>query len=368
MHVRVYTRHHPDCIHAKKRYWAKCNCPKWLAITSDDAPRKLLSAKTRSWERAEKKAKEILDVDTLPTAPISLVQAVADYLADKQQQNISAEWMERLELTLRKRLLPWCEKEKLEFLRDLDLEALRSFRKTWVTAALTRSKTQDRLRSFLKFCQDSGWIKENPAARLSRIKVDSVPTDYFKPEQFDKILAAVDSYHAKGRPETRDRARQRARAMILLLRWSGLRLGDASRLERSRLDHDGRLFLHMAKTGEPVFVPLPPKVAKELRAVPNLNPAYFFWTGNGDKKTVVDDWWRTLSRVFKHADLGKRAHPHMFRDTFAIELLLAGVPIEQVSQLLGHSSIKITEKHYAPWVKARQKQLEQSVRKAWAGQ
>src|SRR5579864_6355843 len=52
-------------------------------------------------------------------------------------------------------------------------------------------------------------------------------------------------------------------------------------------------------------------------------------------------------------------------DTFAVELLLAGVPIAQVSLLLGHSSVKVTEKHYAPFVKARQEQLAQSARKAW---
>jgi integrase len=55
----------------------------------------------------------------------------------------------------------------------------------------------------------------------------------------------------------------------------------------------------------------------------------------------------------------------MFRDTFAVELLLAGVPIDQVSLLLGHSSVKVTEKHYAPFVKARQAQLAQSARMAW---
>jgi integrase len=56
----------------------------------------------------------------------------------------------------------------------------------------------------------------------------------------------------------------------------------------------------------------------------------------------------------------------MFRDTFAVEMLLAGVPLEQVSMLLGHKSVKITEKHYAPWVKARQEQLAVNVRKAWS--
>jgi integrase len=47
----------------------------------------------------------------------------------------------------------------------------------------------------------------------------------------------------------------------------------------------------------------------------------------------------------------------MFRDTFAVELLLAGVPLDQVSLLLGHSSVKITERHYALFCKARQEQL-----------
>jgi len=49
-------------------------------------------------------------------------------------------------------------------------------------------------------------------------------------------------------------------------------------------------------------------------------------------------------------------------DTFAVELLLVGVPLEQVSILLGHASIKVTEKHHPPWVKARQDQLEAVVR------
>jgi integrase/recombinase XerD len=58
----------------------------------------------------------------------------------------------------------------------------------------------------------------------------------------------------------------------------------------------------------------------------------------------------------------------MLRDTFAVENLLAGVPLDQVSILLGHASIKTTERHYAPWVRARQEQLEQSVKKAHAVQ
>ena len=39
----------------------------------------------------------------------------------------------------------------------------------------------------------------------------------------------------------------------------------------------------------------------------------------------------------------------MLRDTFAVEYLLAGMPLEEVSRLLGHASVLVTQKHYAPW-------------------
>jgi len=53
------------------------------------------------------------------------------------------------------------------------------------------------------------------------------------------------------------------------------------------------------------------------------------------------------------------------RHAFAINLLLAGVSIESVAVLLGHRSIRITEKHYSQWVKGRQEKLNEDVRKAW---
>jgi integrase len=59
-------------------------------------------------------------------------------------------------------------------------------------------------------------------------------------------------------------------------------------------------------------------------------------------------------------------HAHRFRDTFAVELLKAGTPIERVSIFLGHSSVRITEKHYNPWNRARQEQAELDIARAWA--
>jgi hypothetical protein len=56
---------------------------------------------------------------------------------------------------------------------------------------------------------------------------------------------------------------------------------------------------------------------------------------------------------------------HRFRDTFSVELLPAGVPIERVSILLEDQSVRVTEKHYNPWVRSRQEQLEADVERTW---
>lgn len=47
----------------------------------------------------------------------------------------------------------------------------------------------------------------------------------------------------------------------------------------------------------------------------------------------------------KHAGIDKRIHPHALRHTFAVELERAGMPVSQISKLLGHSSIAVTSRY-----------------------
>jgi hypothetical protein len=56
--VHVYTRHRAACPHNAKRFWKKCDCPKWLHWNVQG---KLLrqSADTKKWEHAQKKARAI---------------------------------------------------------------------------------------------------------------------------------------------------------------------------------------------------------------------------------------------------------------------------------------------------------------------
>ena len=52
---------------------------------------------------------------------------------------------------------------------------------------------------------------------------------------------------------------------MLLLRYSGLRMGDAVALSSERIDGD-KLFLYTSKAGTPVYCPLPPAVIVALEA------------------------------------------------------------------------------------------------------
>jgi integrase/recombinase XerD len=153
-------------------------------------------------------------------------------------------------------------------------------------------------------------------------------------------------------------------AFALLLRYSGLRISDASLLSIDRLEGND-LFLYTQKSGTHVYVPLPPFLLELLRRIPLRHGKYFF-TGPQSLRmeTVTDLWRRKLGRVFKLAGVAN-GHPHRFRHTFAVELLKRGVPMEEVSVLLGHSSVRITERHYAAWVQARQDLLKAHVEKTW---
>jgi integrase/recombinase XerD len=261
-----------------------------------------------------------------------------------------------------RQLAKFAEGTGCRYLEELNLEALRRFRASWPNRNLSALKKLESLRVFFRFAQESKWIPENPATKISNPEVVDRPTLPFTREEMIRILAACDRY-GENYGQLGQENKRRLRALVLLLRYSGMRIGDAVMLERDRIKGN-KLFLYTAKTGTLVYCPLPDSVIEALEVAPRTNERYFFWTGQSKPKSAVGDWQRSLHKLFRLADI-PGGHAHRFRDTFAVELLLAGVPIERVSVLLGHQSQKVTEKHYAPWVKSRQEQLEADVKRSW---
>lgn len=187
------------------------------------------------------------------------------------------------------------------------------------------------------------WIVENPVTGLKAPKVDRMPTLPFSDEEIAAILEACDRI-GNNNPREIQRARLRARALVLTLLYSGFRISDAVKLERAAVDmKTGRLLVRMMKTRAPLYIRLP-QVALDALAAVAVEAAYFFWSGKSKLCTAIGSARRSIDCVLKLAGV-KDGHPHRFRDTFSVALLQNGADLRTVQLLLGHSPIRTTEKH-----------------------
>lgn len=149
-------------------------------------------------------------------------------------------------------------------------------------------------------------LSTNPIIGIKPIKVPPSQTLPFDEDEMAKILDACDRYPIKGLYGTANRARMRA--LTLLLRYSGLRIRDAVTCERKRLVNS-KLLLYQAKTGTPVYCPLPPVVVDALTDLKGPNPEYFFLTGNGLPKSAVADAQRSFRKLWvSNSQLSRQIH------------------------------------------------------------
>jgi len=324
------------------------------------------------WEQAQVLAQEWIQngsptAEVEPPTPtpreesISLESAWESFLAQVKMRKLSPASIYKYDL-LRRRMLDFAQKRGLRLLKEFDLDTLERFQSEWHEGALACSKKMERLKAFFRAAFIRRWIDDNPALALRGPNPRSRPTLPFTQGEMTRILTTVEYYPDKSGKTGGDNA-IRLRAFILALRYTGMRIGDVTSLSVDRVAGN-RIFLYTQKTGVPVSCVLPGFVAEALKAMPRLSEKYYFWTGNSTLHTAIGTWQRSLRNLFKLAKVPS-GYAHRFRDTFSVELLLAGVPMEEVSILLGHSSIKITQKHYSPWVRDRQLQLEADLERVW---
>jgi integrase/recombinase XerD len=245
-----FRRHSTKCPHRDKgRAWTKCRCPIHVDGTLN-GKRYRDSLNTRDWARALRRIVELEAEISQPKPPPAktlseAVQAFLDSLVDHAHGTV------RNNRRILRHLESLAEGKGITLLQDVDLEFLDGYRRSRPIQASTWVKELEILRHFLNFCMERDWIERNPAQKIRPPKVKPKAREPYTQDEFKQVLAAAD------RLGQYPYERQRAKAMILLLYHTGLRVSDIATLRRDRLLDDGRLHVHTLKTGQPVLLPLP---------------------------------------------------------------------------------------------------------------
>jgi integrase/recombinase XerC len=321
------------------------------------------SLKTRDMARARKRAAELEDPQIQQR---TLTEAVVAFDAHCVSDGLKESTLRKYRNSLTK-LREFCEARGAIDMREITVDVIDAYRAGRGLSLIAGVKELELLRQFFKFCLVRHWIRENPAGSIKGPRnIQPNEVEPYTPAETEKIIAACNAF---GRT---DYERLRARAMILTMRYTALRIGDVAMLARDRISRDGsrwRIFLHTEKTGKPVFLPIPDDLRLALNAAPrprgsSADCRYFFWNGATSERAIKGIAERTLAAVFKKSGVAK-AHAHRFRHTLATELLSAGASFEEVADILGNSP-EIVRKHYAKWSTARQARIDNLMDQVWA--
>jgi site-specific recombinase XerD len=370
--ITIFVRHAASCKSADP-FGKRRDCRKHFRWTSNGKQHQL-GAGTRSWAEAEElKTQLAAQLAGRPPEPKpeeavrTIRDAAAAFYADRAVRGVS-----KMTAYLYKHdveeLAGFCERSGIHAVTGITREVLTALCATWGNddaTSQTRARKQDRIGTFIRFCFLSRWIDRRPG--MPRIRVNVQPTMPLTPDEYAHLLTV-----AAQQPED-NRARRRLTlelcALIQLMRYSGLCIRDALTLPRIdfvKCPGLYRVTTSRQKTGTHVSVPIPPDVAREVLTA-TTHPEYVFWDGVTDQRKLTGAWVTRMSKAFTRAGLADACFmkSHRLRDTFAVDLLEKGVPLEEVSKLLGHDSIKTTEKSYAKWVKGRQDRLDSLVTGTW---
>jgi integrase len=360
--ITIFVRHAADCKYKRDEFCRRCQCRKHLRWTLNGKQYRR-QAGTRSWAEAEQAKRAVEDqlsgkpVEAAPDAPRLIEEAVRLFNQDKAVQGVTPGVRARYKGELQS-FQTYCESAGVITIQGVTRELLTGFVATWETrySSQTQYSARARLGSFLRYCFESQWIARIPS--MPRIVIDAAPTMPLSAGEFTALMATAND--------------ARLRAVLLLMRYSGLAIRDAVCLERGSLFQGAnglwRVVTSRQKTGTHVSVPLPAAVSAAILATANTEPKFLFWDGRQAPNQFAAHWSDKVSRTFAAAGIADVCFmkSHRIRDTFAVDLLEKGIPMEEVSKLLGHESIRTTEKHYAKWVKGRQDRLDALVTGTWA--
>ncbi len=372
--LSIYRRHSVDCkVHnlklsvSEKRFFTDCECPIWLTGTTDNEryPRQALGV--RDWAAAEAKLRSLNATakDQTVHGP-KLEDCITRYL--DARDDVKPKTLAQYKLLLG-RLKDFAHGKNKFFIRELGVDVLEDF-KTYGLAGLagtSKGTSIAKLAHFLRESYRRGWIAEPLVEKMRRHKAVYEQKQPYSDKEVTAILDAAGKINGG----TTGYAKHPAtfRLLIELMLETGLRVSDAVKFDPARCVKSKYLWVYSfqprkAKKNEApklLDVYLTAKLKKKIDACEWLSPAlpfaYRAVSGSEETDYLGQAVYERLQAVGKACGVDD-CRPHRLRDTFAVRLLTKGVPLEDVSKLLGHASVAVTEKYYAPWVASRKLRLE----------
>lgn len=324
------------------------------------------STKLHDWAEAEALARTLAAEakDTTVHGP-TLADCIRRFL-DARAEHISPQTLKHYKLHLGK-LQNFAHSKNKHFVRELDVDILEAFKTYGLTSLASNSKAGaiSRVKFFLSEAYRLGWITE-PLA----LKVRSIEAVYEEKKPYsEKQVTAILEEAAKLNGSRTGYATNGATFRLLLefMLETGLRVSDAVRFDPRKCTKSEHMWVYK-------FQPKKQRIARARKYV----TAYL-----GEQlKTAIDSCqWFSAALPFAYrapdvhleqqekavyermGEIGVRCsvtdcRPHRLRDTFAVRTLLNGVAIDDVSKMLGHSSVAVTQKFYAAWDPRRDDRLE----------
>jgi len=191
-------------------------------------------------------------------------------------------------------------------------------------------------KSFFKFTQREGVIKNNPAASLIYPRLDKPLPKFLTEKETDNILSL---------PKGGDVLSLRDSAILEFLYSTGARVSEMVSLKKDELDlisgtvkvkGKGRKERLLA-LGEPAIESIKKYLDKRQDSCRSLfvNKRGTALTDRGVRNIIY--------KYMKKTAVALKVSPHTFRHSFATHLLNRGADLRSVQELLGHSSIATTQ-------------------------
>jgi integrase len=229
----------------------------------------------------------------------------------------------------------------LKFLEDFDFYLKSELGHKQITI----NKSIQRLRKIMKLALAEGYLLRDPFI-LYKPKKYKVEVVYLDSKELEELESHDFSYNPR---------LERIRDCFVFCCYTGLAYAEMSALSDEHIikgfDDNKWIKMYRKKTGSLVSVPLLPQanlILEKYHQEEKLLPVITNQKFNSYLKEIA------VILGFK-----KKLTHHISRKTFATTVLLYNdVPMEIVSELLGHSSMKITETHYGKIV---QKKISEEI-------